>query len=199
MKSKVKIVFFILLIGFTSCYFPGYQSIAESNPYALDFSKGKWYLNNVFINGKSDHILDELAENKLNTCLNDSLYLSYGKRNAIYKVPLLNEKNYKENLALLKSTKTVDFVIQIVGNIGANEIGFVNSKPLKNEEKSSASVRIQVYDVQQGELIYSHLTSGKITVENNREDILFGKSAQAILKKCFTKELNLFLKHGGCK
>lgn len=197
-KSKLLIAFFTIGITLQSCYFPSYQSVAETNPYSIDLSRGQWYLGNVEVNQKIDDKLSDLAENTVQNCLKDSLYLSYGKRKAIYLIPILDDNNATDHLSLLKASKKVDYVLQIVGSIGNNEVGSVNIKPLKNEEKTAVSVRTQVYDVHQSKLIYSHVTNGLLSIENNREDVVFGKSTQSILKKCLEKELKLLLKHGGC-
>lgn len=190
---------FMLLLFCNSCYFPHYRSIAESSLYDIDFSQGKWFLNHVTVNGKAWNDLSTATEETLSPCLNDSLYLSYGKRKAAYNVPILTEKNSKEQLTILKATNSVDYVIQVVGNVLANDIGGINLKPMKNAEESSASITIQVYDANEGSLIYSHTTTGSIEVENNRDDVVFGKSAQTMLKKCLKKELKTFTKYGGCE
>lgn len=199
-KNKITYLWlFMLLLFCNSCYFPHYRSIAESSLYDIDFSRGKWFLNHVTVNGKAWNDLSTTTEETLSPCLHDSLYLSYGKRKATYNVPILTEKNSKEQLTILKATNSVDYVIQVVGNVLANEIGGINLKPMKNAEESSASITIQVYDVNIGSLIYSHTTTGSIEVENNRDDVVFGKSAQTILKKCLKKELKTFTKYGGCE
>jgi hypothetical protein len=190
---------FAVLLVFNSCYFPHYRSIAESSLYDINFSEGKWFLNHVTVNGKAWNDLSTTTEEALSSCLNDSLYLSYGKRKAAYNVPILTEKNSREQLTILKATNSIDYVIQVVGNVLANDIGGINIKPMKNAEESSASITIQVYDVNKGSLIYSHTTTGSIEVENNRDDVVFGKSAQTILKKCLKKELKAFKKNGGCE
>lgn len=190
---------FVLLLVFNSCYFPHYRSVAESSLYDVNFSEGKWFLNHVTINGKASNDLSTIAEEALTTCLQDSLYLSYGNRKTLYNVPILTEKNTLEQLTLLKTTNTIDYVIQVIGNVGANEIGGINIKPMKNAEKSSASITIQVFEVNKGNLIYSHTTTGTIEIENNREDVVFGKSIQTILKKCLQKELKTVKKSGGCE
>ncbi|UPQ79505.1 hypothetical protein M0M57_01390 [Flavobacterium azooxidireducens] len=190
---------FALLLVFNSCYFPHYRSIAESSLYDINFSEGKWFLNHVTVNGKAWNDLSTTTEATLSSCLNDSLYLSYGKKKAAYNVPILTDKNSREQLTFLKATNSVDYVIQVVGSILANDIGGITIKPMKNAEESSASITIQVYDVNKGSLIYSHTTTGSIEVENNRDDVVFGKSAQTILKKCLKKELKTFKKNGGCE
>ncbi|HRE76703.1 MAG TPA: hypothetical protein PLL09_02640 [Flavobacterium sp.] len=200
--AKNKANFFGLLIivmFFNSCYFPNYRSIAESSLYDINFSEGKWFLNHVTVNGKAWNDLSTLTEEALATCLKDSLYLSYGKRKAAYIVPVLNDKNAKEQLNLLKATNSVDYVIQVVGNISADEIGVINIKPHKFNEKSEASISVQVYDVQKGKLIYSHKTTGTIDSENNNKDVVFGKSIQTILTKCLEKELKTLKKNSGCE
>lgn len=199
--KKIKLLMAFLGLGITlnSCYFPAYQSIAESNPYSINLSRGNWYLGNVEVNHKIDANLSDMAENTLQNCLKDSLYLSYGKRKAIYLIPILNDENTIDHLSLLKASKKVDYVLQIVGSIGNNKVGSVNLKPLKSEEKTSVSVRTQVFDVQQQKLIYANATKGLLSIENNREDVVIGKSAQSMLKKCLEKELKLLLKHGGCQ
>lgn len=190
---------FAVLLVFNSCYFPHYRSIAESSLYDINFSEGKWFLNHVTVNGKAWNDLSTTTEEALSSCLNDSLYLSYGKRKAAYNVPILTEKNSREQLTILKATNSIDYVIQVVGNVLANDIGGINIKPMKNAEESSASITIQVYDVNKGSLIYSHTTTGSIEIENNRGDVVFGKSAQTILKKCLKKELKTITKYGGCE
>lgn len=191
--------FFALLLVFNSCYFPHYRSIAESSLYDVNFSEGKWFLNHVTVNGKVWEDFSILTEENLSNCLNDSLYLSYGKRKVAYIVPILTEKNHKEQLSLLKATNSVDFVIQVMGNVIADDINGINIKTMNNNEKSSASIVIQVYDVSKGILIYSHKTKGSVEIENNHHDVVFGKSAQTILKKCLLKELKTFKKNGGCE
>lgn len=191
--------FFCLLFVFNSCYFPHYSSIAESSIYDVDFSQGKWFLNHVTVNGKAWEDFSTLTEENLSNCLNDSLYLSYGNRKVAYVVPILTEKNQKEQLSLLKATNSVDFVIQVVGNVIADDISGINIKTMNNKEQSSASIAIQVFDVSKGSLIYSHKTKGSVEIEDNHHDVVFGKSAQAILKKCLQKELKAVKKNGGCK
>jgi hypothetical protein len=160
-KNKLRIFFAVsALLIFNSCYFPGYQSVAETSLHNISFAEGKWFVNYVTI---------------------------------------LNSKNLKESLSLLKATKTIDYVIQITGSIGANEIGNINIKPMKNAEKTAASITFKVYEVSTEQLVYSHTTTGQLTVENNSEDVLFGKSAQNIMKKCLKKGMKQLKKSGGCE
>ena len=200
--AKNKIIYlglFILLFICNSCYFPHYRSIAESSLYDVNFSEGKWFLNHVTVNGKAWNDLSSISEEALSKCLKDSLYLSYGKRKAPYIVPVLNDKNTKEQLHLLKATNSVDYVIQVVGKINADEIGVINITPHEFNEKSEASISIQVYDIQKGKLIYSHKTTGIIDSENKNKDVVFGKSIQTILTKCLEKELKTLKKNSGCE
>ncbi|GGD27761.1 hypothetical protein GCM10011343_17420 [Flavobacterium orientale] len=182
-----------------SCYFPSYRAVAETGLYDISFTEGKWFLNYVTIDGKPFSDFSNYSEKELQNCLNDSLYLSYGKRKSIYNVPILTAKNSKESLSLLRATNTIDYVIQITGSIGDNDISGINIKPMKNAEKSTASITFKVYEVATEKIIYSHTTSGEIVVENNREDVLFGKSTQTILKKCLEKGMTQFKKSGGCR
>jgi hypothetical protein len=199
-KNKLRIFFTVsAFLIFNSCYFPGYQSVAETSLHNISFAEGKWFVNYVTIDGKPFTDFSEYSEKELQNCLQDSLYLSYGKRKAIYNVPILNSKNLKESLSLLKASKTIDYVIQITGSIGANEIGNINIKPMKNAEKTAASITFKVYEVSTEQLVYSQTTTGQLTVENNSEDVLFGKSAQNILKKCLKKGMKQLKKSGGCE
>ena len=198
-KNKLRILFAICSVFiFNSCYFPSYRSVAEASLYDISFAEGQWFLNYVTIDGKPFTDFSEYAERELQNCLHDSLYLSYGKRKAIYNVPILTTKNSKESLSLLKSTKTIDYVIQITGSIAASEIGTPNIKPMKNAEQTAASITYKIFEVSTEKIIYSHTTTGQLTVENNNEDVLFGKSAKNILKKCLQKGMKQLKKSGGC-
>jgi len=196
-------IFFLPIVGLlfclNSCYFPSYKAVAETSLYDISFEEGKWFLNYVSVNGKPINDFSDYAEKELASCLKEALYLSYGKRKALYNVPILTAKNTTESLSLLKATNTIDYVIQITGSIGNDEIGGINVKPMKNAEKSTASIKIEVFEVATLKVLYSQTHSGEIIVENNREDILFGKSAQTILRKCLEKGMKQFKKSGGCR
>jgi len=202
MTAKNKI-FFLPIVGLlfclNACYFPSYKAVAETSLYDISFAEGNWFLNHVSVNGKPINDFSNYAEKELTSCLKEALYLSYGKRKALYNVPILTAKNTTESLSLLKATKTIDYVIQITGSIGDNQIGGINIKPMKNAEKSTASIKIEVFEVATQKVLYSQTHSGEIIVENNREDILFGKSAQTILRKCLEKGMKQFKKSGGCR
>lgn len=202
MIAKNKIFFLpilIIFLSFNACYFPSYRALAETSLYDISFAEGNWFLNHVSVDGYPVNDFSDYTEKELTSCLKDALYLSYGKRKALYNVPILTPKNTTESLSLLKATNTIDYVIQITGSIGANEIGGINIKPMKNAEKSTASIKIEVFEVATQKVLYSQTHSGEIIVENNREDVLFGKSAQTILKKCLEKGMKQFKKSGGCK
>jgi hypothetical protein len=113
---------------------------------------------------------------------------------ARFPLPKLREK--KSNL---QRSNPEFYVIQITGSIGANEIGNINIKPMKNAEKTAASITFKVYEVSTEQLVYSHTTTGQLIVENNSEDVLFGKSAQNIMKKCLKKGMKQLKKSGGCE
>ena len=199
-KNKIFILpILVLLFSLNACYFPAYRTVAETSLYDISFTEGKWFLNYVTINGKPFSDFSDYSEKELQNCLYDSLYLSYGKRKSIYNVPILTAENSNQSLSLLRATNTIDYVIQITGSIGDNDIGGITFKPMKNAEKSTASITFKVYEVATEKMIYSQTTSGEIVVENNREDVLFGKSAQTILKKCLEKGMKQFKKSGGCK
>lgn len=196
-------IFFLPIVGLLfclySCYFPSYKAVAETSLYDISFAEGNWFLNYVSVNGKPANDFSDYTEKELASCLKETLYLSYGKRKALYNVPILTAKNTTESLSLLKATNTIDYVIQITGSIGDHEIGSINIKPMKNAEKSTASIKIEVFEVATQKVLYSQTHSGEIIVENNREDILFGKSAQTILRKCLEKGMKQFKKSGGCR
>lgn len=181
-----------------SCHFPAYRSVAETSLYDLNLSQGKWFLNYVAVNGKPVNAFSDFTENELKPCLSNSLYLSYGRKNSIYKVPILTSKNSTENLSLLKVSKLIDYVIQVTGYVGNNEVTSFDFKPMTNTTRTNAVMKVEVFDVNSGQIIYSHYTSGEVIIENLDEDILFGKSAQSILKNCLQKELKMFKKNSGC-
>ncbi len=188
-----------LLFLFQSCYFPSYQAVATTSLYDVSFTSGKWYLGPITIDGKPFSDFSDYSEKEMRSCLQDSLYLSYGKQKALYNVPILTAKNTKESLTLLRATKTIDYVIQITGTVGENHISGIMLKPMKDAQKSTASITFNVFEVANEKLIYSQTTSGQIIVENNSEDVLFGKSAQTLLKNCLKKGMKQFKKSGGCE
>ncbi|WP_333693882.1 hypothetical protein [Flavobacterium sp.] len=181
-----------------SCTVPRYNSIAHTSLYDLSLQKGKWFVNYVAIDGKPWNEFSDYTENELKKCLNDSLFKSYGSKNAIYAIPELNSNNYKGYTSLLRVSKTVDYLIQISGKIESDNVSALNINPNPHHSISVVSVTLTAYEVQTDHIIYSETVSGSIDLEHNKEDVVFAKSTQSMLKKCLEKALQKFKRNGGC-
>ncbi len=193
-----KLTLGIICFFFISCSIPRYNSIAHTSLYDISLQKGKWFVNYVAIDGKPWNDFSDYTENELQKCLQDSLFKSFGSKNAIYAIPELNSKNYKQYTTLLKVTKTVDYLIQISGKIESNNVSAVNITPNSPHSTSLVSVTLTAYEVETDRIIYSETVNGSIDLEHHKEDVVFAKSTQSMLKKCLEKALQKFKRNGGC-
>lgn len=161
-----KIAIIILLIGLYSCKGAKYTySYTKSN--SLDFSKGRWVLNEPF--EKESSQMYDYALNHFGKILKDSLFEIRNVRNLSsnlmkFEIPF---ELTKEELKEIRISTKCNFIINIKGTIIKNEMaGFAGATTYGSSYKSNkASVAINIYDLDNLEL----LSNSSITGVDNRE------------------------------
>ncbi len=187
MKNRIQ--FKIAILGFltlllSSCYPAKYTFSPESSNYGIVFGHGKWLLNEI----ESSYVKEELTEMAIS---NFKYYLKDDLDYVGKSSSLLGSKNIplnpdKERLKILKSTG-YDFIINIkVKQVKEDMQGFqiVSSS---NPGSNIARVTLEIYDLNNLEIIYLQQVNGSVSPDKIKQDFSFVTTTDQIIKKSMKK------------
>jgi len=179
MKAFRILIFTILL---SSCNLPKYYFKDDQITTGVDFSEGKWLLDNIQTSKESEEKLTQLATEFFQKKLNSRFNSVRNERT------LIAQKNTfplsKEAIAQIKIGTNYDFFIQIKSGKLKNELGIIDTTPSRFNSNltNEASIQLIIYDLNSQQIIYSKNAYG-ITgnPEKNSNDITFSKSSESLL------------------
>jgi len=179
MKAFRILIFTILL---SSCNLPKYYFKDDQITTGVDFSEGKWLLDNIQTSKESEEKLTQLATQFFQKKLDNRFNSVSNERT------LIPQKNTfplsKEAIAQIKIGTNYDFFIQIKSGKLKNELGVIDTTPSRFNSNltNEASIQLIIYDLNSQQIIYSKNAYG-ITgnPEKNSNDITFSKSSESLL------------------
>lgn len=181
---KKKLTFVILFGMLLSCRTHPYYEENFTQNMGIDFSKGKWILGNIDIDSDFRDELTKLAFDDFAKHLNDRLINSVNDRTLlIAQVVPLNPM--KGKIQDLKKGTNCDFYINIkCKNERNNGNQFdVSEKTYYKEQLTFAKVNIEIYDLNNGIIVYSQGISSAF----NENASLSINPARKLIFGCYAK------------
>tara|TARA_R110001592_G_scaffold47202_2_gene149802 strand:- start:342 stop:992 length:651 start_codon:yes stop_codon:yes gene_type:complete len=125
----------------------------------LDFSSGKWILNDVRSNSKIENnkrLYEEIHE-EFNKILGDSLIDLTSLRNVVLVAPEIKFEATQSELKELYENSNCDFLINVRGQIISNNASsfYTNNQSSSFNTSNRSSVSIKIYDLKSGTMISS--------------------------------------------
>ena len=196
-----KFFFLLLIMVIASCGGAKYNYFFDTGKQ-LDFSKGKWILNNTESNSKIfDRELYDASFKEFEKILGDSLLEMNELRSSKLVAPKIKFNLAEIDLKELRQNTDSDYLINIKGNAISDGAG---SLTLGNETENSsnrASVSINIYDLNAAILISSSQVYGK-TVHNepifpeDKNPPILNPSSNMIMVKGAKKLIRKYEKNG---
>jgi len=183
---KKTLILTIIIIAFSSCHFPNYKHLGNVNS-SLDFTKGKWLLNNIESPKNVNYSLTKIANEKFSKLLGER-FLTVNQSKGIL-VPLIKTNNNlsKSTLRDIKNGTGFDFFINIKTETNKNEIGNLQIGPVASRLENNVEVSIEIYDLNLFEKIYFHSIIGSLSIKENNQDFAFAKGTEKLTIKAFEK------------
>ncbi len=150
-----KTIFVLVSFIFFSCAIPNYVVENNNSNTGLDFSKGKWILNNVNAPYSANERIEEIAVKEFSEILQERFIKISDAKGVIIRKPKMNPS--KNDLIELKKGCNFDFFINIKATSDKNELSSVDFSP-KNSRgnlKNQCHVILEVYDLNNAEIVYS--------------------------------------------
>ncbi len=162
----MKKLFFLLIIPvISSCGGAKYSYFFDTGKQ-LDFSQGKWILNNTQSNSKIfDRELYDASLKEFEKILGDSLLEMNELRSSKLVAPKIKFNLSEVDLKELRQNTDSDYLINLKGNAISDGAGLLTLGDETEDSSNRASVSISIYDLNAAILISSSQVYGK-TVHN---------------------------------
>jgi hypothetical protein len=185
-KSKILLAFILLTIAI-SCSSPNYVFIDENVKTGVDFSKGKWLINEIDCDVYNKEKLTKTTIDFFERQLHErAFYIKNQKGLLIASKTPLNPN--KQKIKELKEGTGFDFFINIAVKNNKDEIGAVSLYSSGySKEVNQSEVLLEIYDLNLQQIIYAKHIRG--TVADDAEQSLFDtkKSSKLIDNIMFYK------------
>ena len=187
MKVKIIILWIILTIA-SSCNLPRYVFENKGQTTGLDFTKGKWLINNIDSPSEASVQLTKKAKDDFGKYLPNRLFFIYEPKGIILPKKITINPN-KSILEEIKKGSDFDFFINIRAGKIKDELGVIDTTPnnFYNDRNNQSEVIIEVYDLNLSQIIYSQKVIGTISSTKNNGDVQFYKSSQSLILGCYKK------------
>lgn len=191
---KTCVIFILSFIVFQSCSFPHYIMENKVQTTGLDFTQGKWLINDIDCPGNVYKTLIERSSKDFGNYLNDRLFPVYDVKGLILPQKLSLNPNKNILNEIKKGCVGFDYFINIRAGKLKEDIGGLDLTPSNYNNKSRSNqseVWIEVYDLNLLEIIYSQKAIGITTVaENDSQDVHLSKTSRGLLLGAYTKIMN---------
>ncbi|KAB1156701.1 hypothetical protein [Flavobacterium luteum] len=187
MKCKIIIIWIILTVA-SSCTLPRYVFENKGQTTGLDFTKGKWLINNIDSPSEVSVQLTKKAKDDFENYLSNRLFFIYEPKGIILPKKITMNPS-KGTLIEIKKGTNFDFFINIRAGKIKDELGLIDTTPhnFYTDRNNQSEVVIEIYDLNLAQIIYSQKVIGTVSSIKSNEDVKFYKSTQSLILGCYKK------------
>ncbi|NAS32531.1 hypothetical protein GTQ40_16230 [Flavobacteriaceae bacterium R38] len=181
-KNLVPIL--VLIITLLSCKGTKYTLDPDSTPYGVDFSEGKWLLNEIDSPLISEERSTKIVEKTLRPQLGNRLVHASEIKKTFTYLPIKPEKWKIEQV---KNQTGFDYFINIKAQRIREEVGSLSTGEIYQKQKNVADAIIEIYNLNTGETIHYQRIVGSNGVDESDDDFLLMKDADMIALSCIRR------------
>jgi hypothetical protein len=185
-----KILFFALyLLILSSCNLPSYVFYNSAQTTGVDFTTGKWLLNEIDAPANCTKYLREASIRDFKILIDERLdYVTdvSGLLLTQKKIPL---NPSKQILADIRKGTNYDFFINIQAIETRNDLGSIDFTPhrMSNEGENSSVVAIEIYDLKNSQIIYTQKVIASTGNQQDNHDVHVSKSSMSLIIGAYNK------------
>lgn len=193
MKLHLAVLFLMaFLLLFSSCNAPKYTILFDSGKY-LDFSHGKWLLNDARSNSRfSNSRLYPLALKEFREILGDSLFEIHDIRRTRLLPREISFDMNRDKLLKLSEDSGCDYLINIKGRVITEGIGSItlpNHELMTDYSSNESSVSIRIFHLKTG----IELSSSSVYAKSVEQASAFGTRSNEYIPTFNTSSDNALL------
>ncbi|CAM2765181.1 hypothetical protein SAMN05444143_103228 [Flavobacterium succinicans] len=185
-----KILFLVLCFAsLSSCNLPSYVLYNPGQTTGVDFTSGKWLLNEIDAPANCTKHLKETSIRDFKILLGDRLnYVSdvSGLLLTQKKIPL---QPSKQIITEIRKGTNYDFFINIKAIETRNDFGSIDWTPRKMSKEgiNSNEVTIEIYDLKNSQIIYTQKVIASVGRQNDNNDVHISKTSRSLIIGAYNK------------
>ncbi|CAM3961178.1 MULTISPECIES: hypothetical protein [Flavobacterium] len=181
-------VLFVVSVFVVSCSIPKYVFDNKGQSTGVDFTTGKWLLNNVDAPSNVENQLTALVLKDFKGFLNDRV-IPINEAKGLLLPRKINVNPDKKTLEDLKKGTNFNFFINIKASKTKEDFGSVDLTPSRFNDggMNQSEVLLEVYDLNIAEIIYSQRVIGSTELSQDNQDVHISKSSQSLLIGAYKK------------
>lgn len=187
MKNYTLILVTFFLVA--SCAFPTYVSQEQKMQNGVDFTDGKWLLNTIDAPYGINEKLTKLALKDFNKHIKNGVnYVP--KTKGILLPQKISFDPSSTQIKELKNGTNFDYFINIKTSILKEQIGVIDvtSTNLQSKEyQNSALVTIEIYDLNNLNIIYSKTVNGNVKITPNSNNFYLANTGNDLILGAYKK------------
>jgi hypothetical protein len=180
MKKAILLFFTITLY---SCSFPCYIFDNKTQTIGVDFTKGKWLINDIDCPGNVYKQLTEMSSKDFGAFTQNRLEIVYNVKGILLprKIGFNPDKHTLQQIK--KGCENYDYFINIRAGKLKEEVGGLDTTPhrFSQERSNQSEVFIEIYDLNLAEIIYSQKVIGTTTVYEDNKDVHLAKNSRSLI------------------
>lgn len=185
---KKFLLLLLLSVSFVNCNLPNYVLTNKAQTIGVDFSKGKWLLNDIDAPNNVVERLTQLAKKDFEEILKDRFIIKNNAKGILLS-NIVSLSPSKKELEDLKNGTNFDFFINIKASNNRDDFGSIDitPKPLNIDRQNSSEIILEIYDLNTLEIIYSQKAIGSTRMLDNNSDVNFSKSSKELQLGAYKK------------
>ena len=190
MEKKIFLVLVAILLQ--SCSFPSYVFDNRAQTIGVDFTKGKWLLNEIDAPYDLTKKLTELAINDFSKNLDERINYIPDTKGLLLPQKKIELNPNKTTLMNLQKGTLYDYFINIKAGNTKNDfssLDLTNHKFNKGGQNIN-EVTIEIYDLNNLEIIYSQKVIASVSLPKDNQDVHFSKPSSNLILGAYRKLIN---------
>lgn len=181
-------ILFVITILFFSCTYPKYIFDNKGQSTGVDFTRGKWLLNEVDAPSNVEDKLSALALKDFKLLLSDRVTL-VNEAKGLLLPRKINMNPDKSALEDIKQGTNFDYFINIKASKLKDDFGSIDLTPSRFNTggTNQSEVFLEIYDLNNLQIIYSQRVIGSVDLPQDNQDIHFSKSSQSLMIGAYKK------------
>ncbi|MEC4003092.1 hypothetical protein OX283_000350 [Flavobacterium sp. SUN052] len=192
--AKFKFLVLVISIFFViqSCSLPHYMMENKAQTTGLDFTKGKWLINDIDCPGNVYQQLFQESTKDFGLFLADRLYPVYNVKGIILPQKIKFNPSKNDIKEMKKGCVGFDYFINIRAGKLKEEIGSIDLTPhhLNTSKTNQSEVFIEIYDLNLSEIIYSQKVIGTSSAVKDNQDVHFSRASSGLIMGAYRKLIN---------
>lgn len=177
-----------LFVCFTNCNLPKYVLANKTQTIGVDFTSGKWLVNDIDAPKNVVDRLTELVKTDFEEILKNRFIIKSEANNLLIPIKIKFQPS-KKDLKDLKKATNFDFLVNIKATTIREDFSSIDVTPkaLNIDKENRSEVILEIYDLNTLDIVFSQKVIATTRMAERNSDVHFSKSSRELQLGAYKK------------